>query len=280
MSVSGQDFAWIQKLVLDRAAICLAADQQYLVSSRLEPLVRAHGLEDVGDLVAALKREPSGLLCAAVVDAMTTNETSFFRDVHPFDTLRSVILPKLIQERSRHCSLTVWSAACSTGQEAYSLAMLLTGMPELAGWRLRIVATDISKRVLLKGQEGVYSALEVGRGLPARMLATHFDRVGGSFRVKPALRSLIDWRQMNLAATWPSMPTFDVVFMRNVLIYFPKAAVSSVLDKVGGCMRPDSHLLLGSTENMLGVSARFESSTVGRTIVYRLRNAMKGATHG
>lgn len=269
MTLSAPDFALIQKIVLDRAAISLASDQEYLVRSRLEPLARERGLGDLDALVAELRREPTGVLCSAVVDAMTTNETSFFRDVHPYEALSKTILPDLIERRRHVRALTVWSAACATGQEPYSLAMLLSNVPELAGWRVRIIASDVSKRVLLKGQEGVYSALEVGRGVPARMLATCFDRVGTAFRVKSQLRAMIEWKQMNLAAPWATLPMLDVVFMRNVLIYFPKEAVAAVLKKTATTLHRDGYLVLGTTENMLGVSAGFESSTIGRTMVYR-----------
>ena len=280
MTLSGQDFSWVQKVVLDRAAIQLAPEQEYLIRSRLDALARERGLAGTEALIAAARSELGGALTAAVVDAMTTNETSFFRDTHPFDALAHTILPDVIEQRKAERSITLWSAACSTGQEAYSLAMILAAHPLLSGWRIRIVATDVSKRVLMKGQEGIYSSLEIGRGLPARMLATHFDRSGPNFRVKPHLRAMVEWKPMNLAGDWPTLPVFDIVFMRNVLIYFPKAVVGTVLGKTRACLSRNGYLLLGSTENMLGVGTGFDSSTIGKTMVYRPQGARKEARYG
>ena len=266
--LSAPDFDYVTQLLLDRAAIRLNNTQEYLVRSRLEPLAKQLGLPDLSALVEQLRSQPFGELHSQVVEAMTTNETSFFRDTHPFETLKNVVLPELLNRKIDR-TLRGWSAACATGQEPYSLAMLLHDMPKLAGWRIQITATDLSRTTLAKAQQGCYSALEVGRGLPARSLAQHFERAGTSFQVRANLRSLIEWKQLNLASRWPALPTFDIIFIRNVLIYFPPATVESVLQQARTKLQPYGSLFLGTTENMLGLNTGFESVTSGKTIYYR-----------
>ncbi|MET0388073.1 MAG: protein-glutamate O-methyltransferase CheR [Polyangiales bacterium] len=266
--ISAPDFEYVTQLLLTKAAIRLSATQEYLVRSRLEPIAKQAGLADLSALVEQLRREPYGELHTRVVEAMTTNETSFFRDVHPFETLRSVIIPELLQRKVDR-TLRIWSAACATGQEPYSLAMLCAEMPKLSGWKVQILATDLSRVTLDRAQQGVYSSLEIGRGLPARALAQHFDRAGTSFQVKPGLRAMIDWKQLNLAGRWPPMAIFDVIFIRNVLIYFSPETASSVLQNARIQLQPYGTLFLGTTENMLGLNAGFESMTYGKTICYK-----------
>jgi chemotaxis protein methyltransferase CheR len=266
--LSAPDFAYVTQLLLSKAAIRIDATQEYLVRSRLEPLAKQAGLPDLTALVEQLRQKPFGDLHTRVVEAMTTNETSFFRDNHPFETLKALIIPELVNRKVDR-TLRVWSAACSTGQEPYSLAMLLSSADKLKGWKFQIVATDFARMPLEKAQSGIYTALEVGRGLPARMLAEHFDRVGTSYQVKSHLRSMIEWRQMNLGGQWSPMPMFDVIFMRNVLIYFEQNVVISVLHRARACLQNYGALFLGNTENMLGLHASFESHTNGRTIFYR-----------
>jgi chemotaxis protein methyltransferase CheR len=267
--MNAPDLDYVTQLVLDKAAIKLTSAQEYLVKSRLEPLAKQHGLADLSALVDKLRNQPFGELHAQVVEAMTTNETSFFRDVHPFETLRNVILPELLARKTDR-TLRIWSAACATGQEPYSLAMLCADMPKLRDYRVSIVATDLSRATLARAQQGCYSALEVGRGLPARSLAQHFDRSGPSFQVKSSLRAMIEWKQLNLAGgRWSSLPVFDIIFIRNVLIYFPTPTVETVLRQARSHISSQGYLFLGTTENMLGLNTGFESSTFGKTIVYR-----------
>jgi chemotaxis protein methyltransferase CheR len=268
MILSATDYEYVQKLLLERAAIRISTEQEYLVRSRLEPVAKQAGLSDLRALVEQLRRQPYGPLHSQVVEAMTTNETSFFRDVHPFETLKNVVLPE-IAARKKDRTLRIWSAACSTGQEPYSLAMLIAETPRLAGWRISILATDLSRGTLSKAQQGTYNSLEVGRGVPARMLAQCFDRVGTAFQVKSHLRSMIEWRQLNLAGPWPALPVFDLVFMRNVLIYFPPTTTAAVLKNVRAVLHPQGYLFLGTTENMLGMSVGFETVSSGKTMLYR-----------
>lgn len=263
------DYSFVQELVRKHAAIILNAGQEYLVRSRLEPVARQAGLPDLAALVDRLRREPYGPLHATVIEAMTTNETSFFRDGHPFETLKRMILPEVIKRRRAERTLNVWSGACSTGQEAYSIAMILQDTRELRGWTIRITASDLSKNAVARAQTGIYSSLELGRGVAPRVLAEFFDREGASYRVKPALRSMIEWKVLNLAESLPPLPQFDIVFMRNVLIYFSPATCTAILNRVRDTMNRKGYLILGTTENMLGLPVAFESTVMGKTTVYR-----------
>ncbi len=263
------DYSFVQELVRKHAAIILNAGQEYLVRSRLEPVARQAGLPDLTALVDRLRREPYGPLHATVIEAMTTNETSFFRDGHPFQTLKRQILPEVIKRRRVERTLNVWSGACSTGQEPYSIAMILQDTPQLRGWNLRIVASDLSKNAVTRAQTGTYSSLELGRGVSPRVLAEFFDRDGEAYRVKPPLRAMIEWKTLNLAEGLPTLPEFDVVFMRNVLIYFSPATCTAILNRVRDTMHRKGYLILGTTENMLGLPVGFESTVMGKTTVYR-----------
>jgi chemotaxis protein methyltransferase CheR len=265
--LSVPDFEYVTRLLLENAAIRINHTQEYLVRSRLEPLAKESGLPSLTALVEQLRKQPYGELHRRVVEAMTTNETSFFRDVHPFETLK-VIVPEMLRRKSDR-NFRVWSAACSAGQEPYSLAMLLTELPAMREFRIQILATDFSRSMVERAEQGVFSTLEIGRGLPARALAQHFDRQGTSFRVKQNLRSLIEWRQLNLAGKWPPMSTFDLIFMRNVLIYFGPTTVESILQNARNLLPPHGALFLGTTENTLGLNTGLESATNGKTIYYK-----------
>lgn len=208
-----------------------------------------------------------------VVDALTTNETSWFRDREPFNALTSVVLPELIAARSGTRQLRFWSAACSSGQEPYTISMILRdNLP--AGWRTEMLATDISTDMLARAEAGRFSQLEVNRGLPAQLLVRYFEREGTNWRVSDALRQGISFRQLNLSAPLPPMNPFDVVFLRNVLIYFDVETKRSVLRKIASVLRPDGWLFLGSAESTIGIDDGFERVVLaGRTPAYRLRSA-------
>jgi chemotaxis protein methyltransferase CheR len=279
VSLSRSDYEFVQQLLVERAAIVINEGQEYLVRSRLEPVAKQAGLGHLSALIDALRREPYGALHWQVIEAMTTNETSFFRDGHPFETFRQAVLPEIMARKARDKSLRIWSAACSTGQEPYSLAMSMMEVSGLAGWKISIVATDLSRAMLAKAQQGRYSALDVGRGLPARMLTQHFERVDNGFQVKQQLRAMIEWKQLNLSEDWPVSAAFDIVFMRNVLIYFQRATGKRILHKVRKALHPRGYLFLGTTENTFGVSADFVTETHGKTMLYRPVTTATGA-HG
>lgn len=273
MSMAVSDFHYISKLVRDHAAIVIEPGKEYLIESRLLPLVRERGHGSIADLVADLQRAPHAPLRDEVVEAMTTNETSFFRDSAPFQALAEQVLPELIRERAAERSLSIWSAACSSGQEPYSIAMTVKdALAAHPHWRVRLLATDLSQQMLTRTREGCYSQLEVNRGLPAAALVRHFRRDGLTWRINDELRQMIDTRALNLAEEWPALPAMDVVFLRNVLIYFDVEVKRQILARVRRVLRPDGYLFLGGAETTLNLDDSFERLQIGRATAYRLRN--------
>lgn len=272
MTIAAGDFDYIRRLVHDGAAIVLEPGKEYLAESRLVPIARAEGFATIAELVARLQADPRSVLHRKVIEAMTTNETTFFRDVHPFEALRQHVLPELIAARETTRQLTIWCGASSSGQEPYTIAMVLRHhFPALAGWTVRIVATDIARSMLERTREGLYSQLEVNRGLPAPMLVKWFTKEGTHWRVKPELRSMVETVELNLAGAWPALPACDVVFMRNVLIYFDVPTKQSILERVRRHLRPDGWLFLGGAETTLNVDDQFERVPLGRATTYRLK---------
>lgn len=274
MSLSETDFDYVRTLVKERSAIVLEPSKTYLVDSRLTPIVRKMNLGSISDLVARMRSERFGEVHRSVIEAMTTNETSFFRDVHPFEAFRIKIVPELMAARASERALTIWCGACSSGQEPYTIAMLLRdSFPELGNWRVQILATDLSTEILDRAKRGVFSQLEVNRGLPAAMLVRHFTRQGLEWQVSESLRNMITFRELNLIEAWPGMPRVDVVFMRNVLIYFDIQTKKAILAKVRQLMRPDGYLFLGGAETTMNLDDAFERVQLEKTGCYRLREA-------
>lgn len=256
--MTAQDFEFVCRLVRDRSAIVLEPGKEYLVEGRLTPVARQLGLESVSGLVGRLRAAPDNGLAARVVEAMATTETSFFRDHHPFETLRTAVLPDLIRLRAGERRLDVWCAACSTGQEPYSLALLLREhFPNLAGWQVRILATDLSGEVLERAREGEYTQMEVNRGLPAALLARYFRQHGTRWELSEDVRRMVEFRELNLAKPWPHLPRMDLVFLRNVMIYFEAETKRSILGRAARLLRPGGYLLLGGAETTLNLDESF-----------------------
>jgi chemotaxis protein methyltransferase CheR len=279
MTLTAQEFAFISSLVRRDAAIVLEPGKEYLVEARLMPLARQTGLATVSEFVTRAQQRPEPEVQRRIVDALTTNETSFFRDGEPFVAMTSVILPDLLSRRGGNRHLKVWSAACSSGQEPYTLAIqLLDNLP--GGWTFEILGTDISTEMLTRAEAGQYTQLEVNLGLPAASLVRHFERVGTHWRVSSRLRRNVSFRRLNLAAPLPPLPLFDVIFLRNVLIYFDVETKRSVLQRVSAALKPDGWLFLGSAETTIGIDDRFERVVTGRTSAYRLRSAAPSALSG
>jgi len=263
-------FEYIRRLVLERSAITLEPTKEYLVESRLLPLARQKGLASLNDLVARLRSQPYGALHAEVVEAMTTNETSFFRDVHPFDALKNDVLPPLVAARTARRTLNIWSAASSTGQEAYSIAILLAEhFPQLSDWNVQIIGSDLSQRVLTRAETGEFTQLEVNRGLPAALLVKRFEKQGLHWRIKPEIRRRVRFMKLNLIEPWPVLPTFDVVFLRNVLIYFAPETKRQILQNLQRRMAADGVLFLGGAETTLGIDDSWERVSHGKASSYR-----------
>jgi chemotaxis protein methyltransferase CheR len=273
MTVDASDFDYIAQLVWRRSAIVLEPGKEYLVESRLTPIARRVGGEAISDLVARLQSHPEDQLHFEVVDAMTTNETSWFRDRLPFDALSAHILPELLEKRSRERRINIWSAGCSSGQEPYSIAMILAnGLAMHPGWTTNILATDLSDEMLVKARRGRYGQLEVNRGLPAQMLVSNFERSGMEWEVRETVRQMVEFKPLNLARPFDNVvPSMDVVFLRNVLIYFDTETKKQVLKRVRSVLRPDGYLFLGGAETTLNVDEAFEPVQFDRATCYRLR---------
>lgn len=271
MSLAERDLAYVRDLVYGAAAIVIEPGKEYLVEARLTPVARDGGFADLAAMVSHLRTTATNGLHNKVVEAMTTNETTFFRDVHPFEMLKGEVIPRLIKERTNQ-TLNIWCAASSTGQEPYSIAMVLRdGFPQLQNWKVKILATDVCTPVLERAKEGRYRQLEVNRGLPAAMLVKYFDRSGADYVVKPTLRSLVDYQFLNLIKPWPAMPPMDIVFIRNVLIYFDVPTKKRILGRIYDLLAKDGLLFLGGAETTLNIEDRFERVTSGKAIAYAKR---------
>ena len=274
MTLTATSFDWVRQLVHRESAIVLAPGKEYLVEARLLPLARTMGLTDVDQYVDSVRSRPRPDDTRRIVEALTTNETSWFRDGDPFTGLTSTVLPSLLAARGPSERLQIWSAACSSGQEAYTVAMLLEDAMPGAAARVSITATDISREMVERTRAGRFSQLEVNRGLPAPMLVRHFQRAGSEWEVAPGLRRMVTARECNLAAPLSRMGPFDVVYLRNVLIYFDLPTKQAILRRVRELMRPDGWLFLGAAETTLGVDDSWSRVVLGRTSAYR---PLKGA---
>jgi chemotaxis protein methyltransferase CheR len=256
--VTPQDYEYLRKLLKERSGLDLSADKQYLVESRLVPLARRSGLPGIPELVSKMRSGAEPLI-AEVVEAMTTNETFFFRDKVPFDHLKEAVLPALAQARAARRSLRIWCAAASTGQEPYSIAMCLKEAGSmLSGWRTEIVATDLSLGVLEKARAGVFSQFEVQRGLPIQMLVKHFTQNGELWQLNADIRNMVQYRQLNLLQDFSHLGTFDIIFCRNVLIYFDQATKANIFDRMSRMIEPDGVLALGAAESVVGITNAFK----------------------
>jgi chemotaxis protein methyltransferase CheR len=257
--VTPLDYEYLRKLLKERSGLDLSADKHYLVESRLVPLARRVGLPGILELVQKMKGAGADALTADVVEAMTTNETFFFRDKIPFDHMRETILPALTKARANRRTLRIWSAASSTGQEPYSIAMLLREAGQaLAGWRVEIVATDLAQSVLEKSKAGMFSQFEVQRGLPIQMLVKYFTQVGELWQLNADIRGMIQHRQLNLLQDFSHLGMFDVIFCRNVLIYFDQDTKAAIFERLAKQLEPDGMLMLGAAESVVGITDAFK----------------------
>ncbi|BBF91665.1 CheR family methyltransferase [Blastochloris tepida] len=252
------DYEYLRKFLKERSGLLLSNDKQYLIESRLLPVARKAGLASISDLVAKLKAPGAERLAVEVTEAMTTNESFFFRDKVPFDHFRDTMLPKAMALRAKERRLRIWCAAASTGQEPYSLAILLKEAADrLVGWRVEIIGTDLSNEVLEKARAGVYSQFEVQRGLPIQMLVKYFDQSGDIWQIKPEIRAMVQYRPLNLLNDFSSLGTFDIVFCRNVLIYFDQDTKIDVLKRIAKITVPEGFLVLGAAETVVGLTDAF-----------------------
>lgn len=257
MTITPQDFDFVRTFVFDHAGIVLENGKQYLVESRLLPIAKARGYESLARLVNVLKG-PDATLRRLVIEAMTTNETTFFRDVAPFEVLKKHVVPQLMQARQASRELKFWYGASSTGQEPYSVVMmLLESFPELASWRVTHYATDINIDVIERARAGRYNQVEINRGLPANYLVKYFEKAGTEWQLKPVVRDKVKFEQLNLVKAWPLLPTFDVIMLRNVMIYFDVEAKKQILAKLNRQLHGDGYLFLGGAETTMGLVDSF-----------------------
>jgi chemotaxis protein methyltransferase CheR len=258
--VTGNDYDFIRKLLKQRSGLMLSAEKQYLVESRLMPVAQRNRIPNLFELARRLRTGTDEALTAEVVEAMTTNETFFFRDRLPFDHFKGVILPALMAARERHKRIRIWCAAASTGQEPYSLAMMIREMaPALDGFRIEILATDLSREVLEKATAGLYSQFEVQRGLPIQLLLKYFTQHGEMWQIAPEIRAMVQYRPFNLLSDFSRLGPFDLIVCRNVLIYFDQPTKSDVLDRLARVIAQDGFLILGAAETTIGLTQGFRS---------------------
>jgi chemotaxis protein methyltransferase CheR len=256
--VTPSDYEYLRKLLKERSGLDLSVDKQYLVESRLVPLARRSSLPGIPELVQKMKGGADALT-AEVVEAMTTNETFFFRDKIPFDHMKEAVIPALVQARAARRSLRIWCAASSTGQEPYSIAMCLKESGSaLSGWRTEIIATDLSQAVLEKSKAGIFSQFEVQRGLPIQLLVKYFTQTGELWQLNSEIRAMVQHRQLNLLQDFSHLGTFDVIFCRNVLIYFDQETKAKIFDRLSRMLEPDGVLALGAAESVVGITSTFK----------------------
>ncbi len=270
MSSRANEFSYLCELVKNTTAIALDVQREYLMEARLASVAEREGFNSVSELITRVRGGSSTQLQWKVVEAMTTNETSFFRDVKPYEALRQVVIPALMQARQNERKLTIWSAACSSGQEPYSICMMLREyFPALIGWKLNILATDISTEMLDKSRQGRYSQLEVNRGLPANLLVKYFKKNGADWQLDDGIRKMVDARRTNLSVAWPLMPAIDLVLLRNVMIYFPVETKKQILKNMRQVLTPDGYLFLGTAETTINLDASYTCESYKNVSYYR-----------
>ncbi len=253
------DIEAFRRLVLERSGLILSAEKDYLLKTRLEPIARAENFADVASMLRQVRLAPASRLAQRCIDGMATHESFFFRDITPFDQLRDVILPELWKARAATKTLRIWSAACSSGQEPYSLAMLLREQSAKFGdWKIDILATDFSQPILERARSALYSDFEARRGLSAERQARWLVKEGPAFRISPEIRAMIQFRHHNLLDGMSGLGQFDLIFCRNVLIYFDPATKARTLEGIANVLAPDGALILGSAETVVGLVGSFE----------------------
>ncbi|MFK7821646.1 MAG: protein-glutamate O-methyltransferase CheR [Planctomycetaceae bacterium] len=270
MALATKSIEFIRDLVEQQSGNVISPRQSYMLEQRLAPMAETMGLDDVEGLVNELRRTRNPKLSTDVAEAVTVNETSFFRDMHVFQALQKKILPDVIARNQQTKTIRIWSAASSSGQEPISIGMVIREhFPELSNWKIKIVATDLSEAMLTKCRSGQYSQMEVNRGLPVAKLVKFFSRNGSTWQVKPEVLGLIDYKRMNLTKPWSYMGQFDVVLIRNVLIYFELAAKADILQRVRGVLHPGGYLFIGAAETMIGMGAQYQREEIDATVCYR-----------
>ena len=270
-----QDFEYYREVLASRSGLVIGPDKTYLLDSRLSPVAKKWGYSDIISMTKDLRQSNDEKLLIDIVEAMTTNETSFFRDIKPFQLMENIVLPYFQNERSKK-SLRIWCSACSSGQEPYSLAMILSEMADVFGnWNIEIYATDISHQILNQAKKGIFTQFEVQRGLPVNYLMKYFEKVEEKWKIKDEIQKKVKFEYLNLLKPWPAMNTFDIVFCRNVLIYFNEETKKSVLERIADVMADDGYLFLGGAETVLGITEKFKLKEGQRGLYIKNSQATK-----
>lgn len=271
--MTDQEFDAVRRLLQEQSGIALDDGKHYLVENRLAPILQQRNLSSIKDLLTWLRSQPDNGLCRQIVEALVTSESSFFRDHHPFEALRKVILPELIQRRRNERRLEIWCAASAYGQEPYSLALLIREhFPELTGWKIGLLASDLSREALARARAGRYNQIEVNRGLPAALLVRYFEQHGTDWQLKQTIRSAVEFREINLARPWPNLPQMDLVLIRNVMIYFDVETKKAILGRLARLLRPDGYLLLGGAETTINLDDSYRRVEALKTGFYQLQD--------
>lgn len=268
--LNAADYAFLVDFLRQRSGLSITSEKTYLIESRLKPIASRLGFKTATELVRRL-RTADEALARTVTDAMTTNETSFFRDKVPFDQFHDVMLPALLKARREYAQLRIWCTAASSGQEPYSLAMIIEATAELTGWTIELIASDINSEMVERAKEGLYSQFEVLRGLPIQMLARHFHNEGGEWRLSSSIRQRVQFEVFNLIDSFEAIGKFDVIFCRNVLMYFDQAMKNDVLGRLADVLAQDGYLVLGSAETVLGSGKGLDPLVNARGIYVKAR---------
>lgn len=265
------DFEFIREFIKKQAAIVLEPGKEYLVESRLNPIAKEAGFSSLEGLISEIRCKPADELKLKIIDALTINETLFFRDVHTFDTLKDNIIPGIIAKKTNDKRLNIWCAASSSGQEPYTIAMILKEhAAPLKDWTINFIASDISEKMLERAKAGIYNQLEVNRGLPLPYLVKYFEKSGSNWQIKKEIRDMVKYQKINLMNPW-LLPTMDLIFMRNVLIYFNLETKKNIFERVEKILHPTGYLFLGGAETTLGVGNEFERIGINRVSCYQLK---------
>lgn len=277
MPIAIHEYEYIRELCRTRAGIILDAGKEYLVESRLGPLIRKLNVKSTEELIQKMRYGPTAIpYTQAVIEAMTTNETSFFRDQHPFDALKETIIPELLKRRIDSKTINIWCAAASSGQEPYTIAMVIRenfGHLLATGWKINIVATDINAEMIARCKAGRFTQLEINRGLPAALMVKYFKKHGMEWEIDDSLKKMIDFRECNLCTDWTNLNHLDVVFMRNVLIYFSLETKRQILARVRRSMRADGYLFMGGAETTLNIDDAYDRVQIVKSGIYQIRQA-------
>lgn len=269
--VSPEDYKFLTNYLLETTGLSLGENKEYLLEARLVPIAQSHEMNGIQDLIQKLRGRLDKDLEKEVMEAMTTNESSFFRDRRPFDELKSVVIPDILADRKMNQRLRIWCSACSNGQEPYSIIMMLReNFPELANWDIQIVATDLCTKALNRAEEGVYSQFEVQRGLPVQLLMKYFEQCETGWKIKSDLGVKIQWKHLNLLEDFQHLGMFDIIFCRNVLIYFEPDVKKDILDRASQQMNSTGALLLGAAETVLGISDKYAKQPECQSAIYQL----------